>query len=315
VVIKAVANVSKGQTFRRSFIIILIAEAITILTAWQLLDHNVKGWLNARSAQAVKISQQAAAAVDWSQIDKVSTGRASALAASYEDRLSSASDRYFKGYEGSVYLAFLEGSEEYDLYPGTDTKTLNDAGKANQWVTEAYATERTTYSPEPIVDNIGTYLAAYTPIVRNGKVIGLVTAEYDEAPLGDFQSIVRMAFMYSIIPALFASLVVAYILASMFVEPTDVLRAIDQTAKDQLARSLRGEKDQLWESLTPREMEVAELASQGLTYKEIADRLFVGTETVKEHLKNIRTKTGWTKRELGLEAQARRIAQVLAATA
>ena len=132
--------------------------------------------------------------------------------------------------------------------------------------------------------------------------------------MSDFESIVRTAFLYSIGPALFVSLIVAFILASMFVEPKDILRAIDQTAKMQLARSLKGEKDELWDSLTSREMEVAELEGEGLQNKEIAQRLFISPETVKQHLKSITSKTGWTTRQLGLEAQARRIAQLLRVT-
>ncbi|MFI5133255.1 MAG: response regulator [Chitinophagales bacterium] len=39
--------------------------------------------------------------------------------------------------------------------------------------------------------------------------------------------------------------------------------------------------------LSPREKEVLELLAKGMLYKEIAERLGVGTETVKKHLKNI----------------------------
>lgn len=39
--------------------------------------------------------------------------------------------------------------------------------------------------------------------------------------------------------------------------------------------------------LTPREMEVLKALSQGNSYQEIADILFISHETVKKHLKNI----------------------------
>lgn len=42
--------------------------------------------------------------------------------------------------------------------------------------------------------------------------------------------------------------------------------------------------------LTTREVEVLQLASQGLTYKEIAGRLFVAESTVKNHMRNIMEK-------------------------
>jgi two-component system, NarL family, response regulator LiaR len=39
--------------------------------------------------------------------------------------------------------------------------------------------------------------------------------------------------------------------------------------------------------LTRREMEILTLLSEGLTYKEIADRLFVSATTIKTHVHNI----------------------------
>jgi len=47
----------------------------------------------------------------------------------------------------------------------------------------------------------------------------------------------------------------------------------------------------VWDVLTPREQEIAELVSAGLTTKEIASRAFVSENTVKQHLKRIFAKT------------------------
>ncbi len=53
------------------------------------------------------------------------------------------------------------------------------------------------------------------------------------------------------------------------------------------------------ESLTTREREVAELAARGLTARQIADRLYIGTRTVESHLAHIYPKLGVAnKREL-----------------
>ena len=47
----------------------------------------------------------------------------------------------------------------------------------------------------------------------------------------------------------------------------------------------------VWDVLTPREQEIAELVSTGLTTREIASRAFVSENTVKQHLKRIFAKT------------------------
>lgn len=47
----------------------------------------------------------------------------------------------------------------------------------------------------------------------------------------------------------------------------------------------------VWDVLSPREQEIAELVSHGLTTKEIAVRAFVTENTVKQHLKRIFAKT------------------------
>lgn len=63
--------------------------------------------------------------------------------------------------------------------------------------------------------------------------------------------------------------------------------------------------------LTPREIDILELLSQGLLSKEIAGRLLIGVETVNSHLKNIygkfrvRTRTEAVIKYLGLLAPAR----------
>jgi two-component system, NarL family, response regulator LiaR len=45
-------------------------------------------------------------------------------------------------------------------------------------------------------------------------------------------------------------------------------------------------------SLTPRELAVFNLLVKGLLYKEIAEELSVGLDTVKKHCKNIYVKLG-----------------------
>ena len=51
-----------------------------------------------------------------------------------------------------------------------------------------------------------------------------------------------------------------------------------------------------WDGLTPMERQVADLAIGGLSNAEIAERLFIGRETVKTHLSNTYTKIGVANR-------------------
>jgi DNA-binding NarL/FixJ family response regulator len=44
--------------------------------------------------------------------------------------------------------------------------------------------------------------------------------------------------------------------------------------------------------ITPREIQILALMSQGIMNKDIAKRLNISTETVKQHVKNIYQKTG-----------------------
>jgi predicted ATPase/class 3 adenylate cyclase/DNA-binding CsgD family transcriptional regulator len=58
-----------------------------------------------------------------------------------------------------------------------------------------------------------------------------------------------------------------------------------------------------WTSLTPTELDVARLVAEGLTNRDVAERLFVSPRTVQTHLTHIYTKLGVTSRvQLAQEA-------------
>src|SRR3989442_12377466 len=71
-------------------------------------------------------------------------------------------------------------------------------------------------------------------------------------------------------------------------------------------------------ALSPREREVAELVAEGLTSREIAERLVVSERTAEGHVEQIRNKlgfhsrtqiAGWVERHrTGVNAPARRVA-------
>lgn len=61
-----------------------------------------------------------------------------------------------------------------------------------------------------------------------------------------------------------------------------------------------------WEALTRAELAVSQLAAQGLTNKEIGERLFVSRRTVETHLSHVFGKLGLSSRiELAAEAARR----------
>jgi non-specific serine/threonine protein kinase len=51
-----------------------------------------------------------------------------------------------------------------------------------------------------------------------------------------------------------------------------------------------------WSPLSPREREVAALAAEGLTNRQIAERLVVGDRTVEAHISNSLAKLGLSSR-------------------
>ena len=71
-------------------------------------------------------------------------------------------------------------------------------------------------------------------------------------------------------------------------------------------RGARGRPRSGWESLTETERRVVELVAEGLTYREVADRLFVSRRTVETHVVHVFGKLGVSsRRELSRAWQAR----------
>ena len=75
--------------------------------------------------------------------------------------------------------------------------------------------------------------------------------------------------------------------------------SLDLDAAVAYARRARGPRRRPasgWESLTPTERDVVELAAQGLRNQVIADQLLIGTGTVRTHLRRIFAKLDLTSR-------------------
>ena len=60
-----------------------------------------------------------------------------------------------------------------------------------------------------------------------------------------------------------------------------------------------------WASLTPTELDVVRLVSEGLTNNDIATRLFVSPRTVQTHLTHVYTKLGLSSRVQLVQEAAR----------
>jgi len=81
----------------------------------------------------------------------------------------------------------------------------------------------------------------------------------------------------------------------------DLLIAAIETAlaAEQAKRSRESQRQELLQrvaELSPRQREVMQLVAEGLSNKQIAARLMVGTRTAESHVENILTKLGFTSR-------------------
>ncbi len=85
--------------------------------------------------------------------------------------------------------------------------------------------------------------------------------------------------------------------------------ALSTTEAIAYAQRGRGERKRPstgWASLTPAELDVVRLVSEGLGNKDIATRLFVSPRTVQSHLTRVYTKLGFASRVQLAQEAARR---------
>lgn len=83
------------------------------------------------------------------------------------------------------------------------------------------------------------------------------------------------------------------------------------SSDEAIARALRGRGERKrpatgWDSLTPAELDVVRLVSQGMSNKDIGERLFISPRTVQAHLTHVYTKLGMTSRVQLAQEAARR---------
>jgi DNA-binding NarL/FixJ family response regulator len=78
--------------------------------------------------------------------------------------------------------------------------------------------------------------------------------------------------------------------AGDFILPSKDLNAV--LARLQAAQRSRSHVDGLLDQLTSREIELLQAIAEGVTTKELAERLFISRQTVQTHVKNILVKLG-----------------------
>jgi DNA-binding CsgD family transcriptional regulator len=80
----------------------------------------------------------------------------------------------------------------------------------------------------------------------------------------------------------------------------------DAIASAQRGRGERKRPPSGWASLTPTELDVVRLVSEGLGNKDIGKRLFISPRTVQTHLTHVYAKLGLTSRMQLVHEAARR---------
>jgi DNA-binding CsgD family transcriptional regulator/sensor histidine kinase regulating citrate/malate metabolism len=310
--IQNILDLSRSQTFRTSLLLILVAEAVTIVLGWALINSNITKTVRDEASQLVQLSQMAADSGDWSAIGTVpKEKKGSKLFATYRQKLKGLSKQHFPNNQGAFFITVLDGKEEWILTQDDPTDPMFDNGEADPWELKAYSSGKPTHTDSPYTDDTGTSMLAYTPIFRNAKIVGLIGVTLDSATLADLQEKLGKVYWLSVLPAILASLLVAYALASMFLRPTDVLRTIEETAQSQRTRTPEEEKNDPWNRLTPKHKEIADLLRRGrVSYKELAESLGVEQSTIAQHFKDIKARTGWSKTDLAMEAAGRRSASL-----
>ena len=119
----------------------------------------------------------------------------------------------------------------------------------------------------------------------------LLTAHVDEGKLLEAVRLgVSGVVLKEMAPRLLVECVRKVHAGERWLEKQSVARAMDRMLKRE------SELDRLQRLLTPREVEIVRLATEGLRNKEIASRLTITEGTVKIHLHNIYEKLGVTGR-------------------
>lgn len=123
----------------------------------------------------------------------------------------------------------------------------------------------------------------------SARIIILTTFDLDEYAFSGLQAGASAFLLKDVAPAELIDAVRVVASGDAVVAPRITQLLLENFVRSQPARPPMP-KDPLLEDLTPRELEVAQAISQGLSNAEIAQQLFLSEATVKTHVRRILTK-------------------------
>ncbi|WP_243399770.1 response regulator [Arthrobacter glacialis] len=140
----------------------------------------------------------------------------------------------------------------------------------------------------PLMDGIeATGKISASP--SEARVIILTTFDVDEYAFAGLQAGASAFLLKDVAPAELVQAVRLVASGDAVVAPRVTQRLLENFVRSRPPRPAH-QSDPLLEDLTPRELEVAQCISQGLSNAEIAHKLFLSEATVKTHVRRILTK-------------------------
>lgn len=140
----------------------------------------------------------------------------------------------------------------------------------------------------PLMDGIEA-TGRISASASEARVIILTTFDLDEYALAGLQAGASAFMLKDVAPEELVSAVRVVASGDAVVAPRITQLLLENFVRSQPLRAAVP-RDPLLEDLTPRELEVAQAISQGLSNAEIAHQLFLSEATVKTHVRRILTK-------------------------
>lgn len=267
--------------------LVSIAELLVLAIAFvATLVNGPNQFLEAKAGQTARVAEAAASSFDWSSIDRVRKGddEKNPLFIRYRGQIRQLAHRYFRPNDGGVYVDIIDHGEEYDI--NSADHNVVDVGKETQLEATAFSSHEMTYSRAPISDDNGTSFRAYVPVMRGGKVLGLIEADFDSAPVPDFQNVAWSVFWRSVLIAVVVSLLISYLIVIGFPEPRALVQKIDdvrqQTSDESVIR--------FWNGLSDSEKLVFPLLAKGSSNAKIGMQLGYSESRVRDFQKTLKVK-------------------------